>query len=304
LAGPVAILAEPILDATLRDAAQYFASSGLVHEREQGRFTASLYGIARLRHSAVAEVLLLLLAFVYSFRVQHAVDLGQRWLMTPSAPAVWYVWVSRPLLNFLLVRWLWRFALWTAFLFRTSRLSLRPAAAHPDRAGGLGFLGEAHARFGLVVFSFSTVWSAGWRDRFLEGAVTADSLKVSFAIFAGVVAVIFLGPLLVFSPTLFALRRRGMLGYGRLAVKYVHMFENRWIRETAPTDDSLLGTADIQSLGDLQTSVGAVRDVRILPLDKRDLIIFSIGIVLPVLGLLQLVIPVADLVRRALGPFL
>jgi hypothetical protein len=304
LAGPVAFLAEPILDRTLRAAAQYFVASGLVPEAKLTRFKATLSDVARLRDSALLELLLLFVAYVFSLRVQRLADSGIGWLESSGPAAFWYTWVSRPLLNFLLLRWLWRVGIWTAFLFRTSKLSLRLGAAHPDHAGGLGFLGEAHGRFGLVVLAFSIVWSAGWRDKFLHGAVTVDSLKVSFAIYAGVVIIVFLGPLVIFSPALFNLRERAMLRYGHLAITYVRMFENRWIRDGGTDDDALLGTGDIQSLADLQTSVGAVHDVRFMPLDTRILIMFALGIVLPVVFLLPLVMPVDELVRRALKPLL
>src|SRR5262245_10796017 len=106
LAGPVAILAEPVLDRTLRTAAGYFVSSGLVPEHNVARFKANLSDVARLRDSVVPEVVLLFLAFAFSQRVQHIADVGVGWLQTPSAAATWYGWVSRPLLDFLLLRWL------------------------------------------------------------------------------------------------------------------------------------------------------------------------------------------------------
>jgi hypothetical protein len=304
LAGPVAILAEPVLDRTLRVAAKYFVSSGLVPEEERGRFKSALSDVARLRDNGLLELVLLVLAYAFSMRVQQVADAGVPWLEVPSTAAVWYKWVSRPLLNFLLWRWLWRVGIWTAFLFRTSRLSLRLAAAHPDRAGGLGFLGEAHGQFGLVAFAFSIVWSAGWRDKFLASAVTAESLKGSFAIFAALAAVVFLGPLLIFSPALFELRQRALLRYGGLAITYVRMFESRWVRDDASADDSLLGSSDIQSLADLQTSVGAVRSLRFLPVDARNAVMLALGIALPVVAILPLVIPVEELVKRALKPLL
>jgi hypothetical protein len=302
LAGPLALLIEPIIDGTLRSSARYFVSSGLVPEAAQTRFRATLSDVARLRDHTWLEVVLLALAGILSQRVQHAVDAGVAWLAVPTPAAVWYTWVSRPLLNFILMRWLWRVAIWTVFLFRTARIPLRLAAAHPDRSGGLGFLGEAHARFGLIVFSFSVVWSAGWRDKFLYGAATADSLKVSFAIFAALAAFVFLGPLVVFSPALLALRQRALFGYGGFAIRYVHVFEARWLRDRSPPDETLLGTPDVSSLADMQTAVGAVRGVRFLPLDLRNFTMFALGVA-PVAALLPLVMPVEELVRRALRPF-
>jgi hypothetical protein len=56
----------------------------------------------------------------------------------------WYWMVCMPLFRFLLLRWLWRLALWCVFLWRVSRLELRLVPTHPDRAGGLGYLELVH----------------------------------------------------------------------------------------------------------------------------------------------------------------
>ena len=55
----------------------------------------------------------------------------------------WYVFVSLPLFNFILFRWVHRLVVWGRFLRRVARLELQLTAAHPDRAGGLGFLGTS-----------------------------------------------------------------------------------------------------------------------------------------------------------------
>jgi hypothetical protein len=303
LAGPVAILAEPIVEKTLREAAKYFVDSTLVPEEQHVRFQTSLNAVVRFRDSAVLELILLFLAFAFSMRVQVVGDSYIEWLRLPSAAGTWYAWVSRPLLNFLLFRWLFRVAIWIAFLVRTSRLSLRLAATHPDRAGGLGFLGEAHTKFGLVVLPFAIIWSAGFREKFKHGLVTPESLKVSFVIFGALVVLIFLGPLIVFSPALLTLRERAIFNYGHVGIAYVRMFEKRWMQEGALGDESLLGSSDIQSLSDLQTSVRVVNSIRFMPVDVRALILLSLSVVVPALPLITLIIPFNELVSRALRPF-
>jgi hypothetical protein len=82
------------------------------------------------------------------------------------------------------------------------------------------------------------------------------------------------------------------------------MFERRWIRQAEPTEASLLGTSDVQSLADLQTSVEAVRRLKLMPIDMRILIMFALGVAFPIATLLTLVMPVDELIRRALRPLL
>jgi hypothetical protein len=58
-------------------------------------------------------------------------------------PGYWLAAVSLPIFQFILLRWYVRFFIWFQFLWRISKLDLRLLPAHPDRAGGLGFLGAA-----------------------------------------------------------------------------------------------------------------------------------------------------------------
>ena len=57
-----------------------------------------------------------------------------------TAAGGWYLLISGPMFQIILFLWFWRFLIWAAFLFRISRLSLRPRPTDPDLVGGLGYL--------------------------------------------------------------------------------------------------------------------------------------------------------------------
>jgi hypothetical protein len=63
----------------------------------------------------------------------------------------WYAFVSLSLFRFVLARWYFRLIVWYIFLWRVSRLPLRLNPLHPDRAGGLGFLGNSVRAFQPVL---------------------------------------------------------------------------------------------------------------------------------------------------------
>jgi hypothetical protein len=52
----------------------------------------------------------------------------------------WFVYVSLPVYQFMLFRWLFRIFVWSRFLWQVSRLDLHLVPTHPDRADGLGFV--------------------------------------------------------------------------------------------------------------------------------------------------------------------
>ncbi len=74
-----------------------------------------------------------------------------------------------------------------------------------------------------------------------------------------------LGPMLVFGAKLEAAKRAGLRDYGTLAQRYVREFDDKWLRGGAPTDEPLVGSADIQSLADLGGAFEMVSGMRWVP---------------------------------------
>ena len=69
----------------------------------------------------------------------------------------YFFWLSLPVFQFMLIRWYYRLLLWCRFLWRVSRLDLDLVPAHPDRAGGLGFLGINTYAFAPLLLSQSVL---------------------------------------------------------------------------------------------------------------------------------------------------
>ena len=77
--------------------------------------------------------------------------------MQSHARRILVLFVSLPIFQFILVRWYLRFFLWFWFLWRVSRLDLRLVPIHPDRTGGLGFLGRSTNAFAPILFAQGAV---------------------------------------------------------------------------------------------------------------------------------------------------
>ena len=74
------------------------------------------------------------------------------------------------------------------FLWRLSRLNLNLIATHPDRAGGLGFLGQSAYAFGPILFAQGTMLAGLLASRVLHGGESVMSIKMEVA---GFVAFLF-----------------------------------------------------------------------------------------------------------------
>ena len=309
---PLLILAEKIVHERLRPVVALFVEKGIVRPEDRPRFDGIVSSTMRWRNSVVLE--LGLLAFVFTGGHALAESLafrGETWFVRPtdSGPGLsragfWYAWISLPIFQFILLRWWYRLILWGRFLFLVSRLNLDLSPSNPDRAGGLGYLGTSTAAFAPFLVAQSALVSAMVASRILQQGAQLQDFKLELGgvlVFALLQA---LGPLTVFAPKLLEAKRRGLREYGLLADRYVKEFDRKWIHGGAAPDDSLVGSADIQSLADLDGSFDVVRGMRPFPFGKDTVIQLAVTVVLPGLPLVLTVIPLEELVKRLLGALL
>ena len=190
LALPLLIVAEVLVHRRLAPAVRLFVEKGIVRPEDRKRFDAILASTMRLRNSVAIEVVLI--AFVlsaghYLWREQVAIR-AETWyaVQTPQGLALslagkCYAWFSLPIFQFILIRWYYRLVLWGQFLWRVSRLDLDLRPAHPDRAGGLGFLGTSTYAFAPLLLGQSVIVSAMIAGRILHEGAQLPAFKYEIA---------------------------------------------------------------------------------------------------------------------------
>jgi hypothetical protein len=202
-----------------------------------------------------------------------------------SAVHLWYGFCGLPLFQFLLTRTLWRWLIWSAFLWRLSRLRLRLVPTHPDLAGGISHLARPVQGFAVALLASSAVLASAWGSHILAGQASLSSFATPFAALVLVAELVAVGPLLAFTGQLFQARSRGRLQYGAFALRYTLDFHVRWIEPPDQPIAELLGSPDIQSLADLANSFKVVDSMRLVPFGPRLLSNVFVAIVLPMLPL-------------------
>ncbi len=218
-----------------------------------------------------------------------------------SPAGLWLVFVSLPLFQFLLLRWYFRLFIWARFLWRMARLDLDLNVTHPDRAAGLGFLGDSLAAFLPIAMAHGVLVSGVIADRiFFAGARLID-FKIQVFGTAVLLVVVFAGPLVVFAPHLARVKRLGLLAYGAVGERYVREFRDKWMRGGAPPDEPLVGSGDIQSLADLGNSFGNAEQTRFVPVTPWLLVAFVGGFIAPILPLLLTMMPLDKLLEQLVG---
>jgi hypothetical protein len=258
----------------------------------------------RWKNSWLAELLCLVAGILISFIASSLQLAGATAALDPfragsdlTLAGLWYWIVCLTLFRFLLLRWLWRLCHWTYFLWRITKLDLRLVPTHPDGAAGLGSLEIVHTCFTPLVLAISALQSASFAEEVSAGTMTFEEIYASLVLTLMVDAVLFAGPLFLFSPKLWASKIKGLGDYGSLASHYVDSFDMKWLRTTDP-GEPLLGTPDLQSLADLSNSVNMVRNMRVAPVSAKLWVHIMTAALVPMLPLLLLKYPIATLAEK------
>ena len=304
---PLLLVQEVVLHARLRIAVQQMVIRDLVPGHQLPRLERILLTAIRLRDSVAAELLLVVIVAglgTAAWRAQHALA-ASTWYAIPGeagfglTPAGrWLAWVAIPVFQFLLLRTYYRLALWISVLIRVSRLDLQLVPTHPDRSGGLGFLGQTTRAFIPLLLAHGTLLAGSIANRiFHEQAKLAD-FKLEIAGLTAILLLLLIGPLFAFMPGQLRCRRAGLREYGLLANRYVREFDDKWVHTAKASAEPLLGSPDIQSLADLANSYGVVSSMRTMPMDRMTVLLLAAATLLPFLPLTLTMIPLEELIKR------
>lgn len=146
-----------------------------------------------------------------------------------------------------------------------SRLALHLLPTHPDRAGGLGFVGNSAYAFEPLLFAQGALLAGLLANRIFYEGQSLLAFKVDAIGFVLLVVLIILGPLCMFSPHLVQAKRQGQREYGLLATRHAQEFDRKWIRGGAPPGEELVGNPDVSSWADLDIEYAVIRELRPLP---------------------------------------
>jgi hypothetical protein len=305
---PVLILAEVIVHRRLWPVVRRFVERRIVSPEELPKFYAIVDSAMVMRNSVIAEIVLLVLVFtggIWIWRNEVALDVAS-WYASPQGGQMhlthagsWFAFVSVPVFQFILLRWYMRMLIWFWFLLRVSRLKLQLLPAHPDRAGGLGFLGGSTIAFTPFLFAQGALLGGQIANRILYDGRSLLSFKLTIVGFVCFFLAVILAPLLVFTPQLDRAQREGNAKYGAFASEYVMDFDQKWMRKEE-SDEQMLGSGDIQSLADLGNSFAVVREMRVIPFATGDVLRLLVAAVVPMVPLLLTIMPLDQLVTEAI----
>lgn len=308
IALPALVIAEVTVHVRLSPMIRHFIDRQIIVEKDLPAFKKAVDSTLRLRNSTALELILAIVVFgLGSFIWQrgHTGDGAATWYgqsnnisQNLTMAGYWYAYVSTPIFQFILLRWYMRIAIWFRLLWRISRLNLRLSATHPDRTGGLAFLGRGTYAFGPILFAQGTLLSGLIATRVLYQGASLQSFQNDAIVLVLALLLVILTPLLIFMPLLDRTKRKGAADFGLLAQRYALGFEKKWLRGDTPDNSELLGSADVQSLADLSNSYAVVNEMHVIPFTWQDAVRLAVATAAPMIPLVLTILSVEELLGR------
>jgi hypothetical protein len=306
LAIPLFIVLEVVARQRLDRLLRQFVAAEIVPKGQVEKLKHLVGSALARRNSGLVEALILVVAIAASFATVRINVRRQSpsWIgsltdgsVDLTAAGWWYLLIGGSLFFFLLFRWLWRYGIWVNLLRQIAKLDLRLVATHPDRAGGLAFIGQYPVTFALFAFAVSSVAAAAIAKDLLFGGATVASVKFAMVAWIVVLVLLLILPLSAFAQPLKKIKRQGLLDYAALASRHNLAFEQRWIREQEGRETEILGVPDFSSLADLGTGYDAIRSMKTMPLGKEAIVPVVLAALVPMLVAAATQIPVGELLK-------
>ena len=298
IAVPALLVGEMLMESRFRAVMGHIRQADLLDAPDLARIDNFIATLVRVRDSLLPEFTILLLLIVHTATSYKGLVDATPWLSRASGAelhltaAGWYaVLVSSSIFQFLLGLMLWKWLLWTFFAFKLSRQNLKLVATHPDRHGGLGFLGLTSAAFAPIAFSATAVIAATWRNEILYHGAHLPNFKLLAIVLVALTAFVALGPLAFFVPRLAELRRRGILEYGILGQLHSTEFHEKWIMHRAGHETDFLDARESSTLASFGRVYESIEKMNAFPADKGALYTLAAAVLIPALPVILAAVP-------------
>jgi hypothetical protein len=303
------VLMERMVEERLRAHLRQFVRAPLIAPGAQPAAAEAVVRALRRRDARLAELVCVVAAYVITLGgaelILHADS--SSWLVSVGpegarlTPAGWWcALVSSPLFWFLLLRWLWRHAVWGLLLRDLARLELRLVATHPDGAGGLAFIGQYPNAFAAFVFALSCVLGAAIARTLLQGGLTTAASGQLMAAWLIIVMILFGASLAAFTKPLRQLKEATLLAAGSVATRHERAVE----RQLLARNMSAAGDAEATPGGEIPDPsklYAAAKKLSIFLISRSAIVPVAAAALVPLVAAGATQLPIRELLKIARG---
>jgi hypothetical protein len=313
-AGPLLLATSSYTDRELASGVEAWRTAELISPESCAKFDRFLARVQAIRRSSLPEVALVVLAYALTAVGLHrrAADLTETWMFVPgshgelSGAGWWYALVSAPLLAHMFLRWLWRFGVWTVALARLTTLPPAVLGTHPDEVGGLDGVTRLHNMFVWLALGLSSIAAGGLANLIIHTEADANFLRRTAILVAVLLLAIFLLPLMLFTPRLILGKRRTLARYGAVAAHHAQHLEER-VDHALEADQRAhprLSDELLEADANLAQSFATVRAMRIILIDRSNLMLFGVASAGPLLLIELARMPASELLAALKSAFM
>ncbi len=308
IAIPALLIGHVLMDECFSLTTPQVKQAELLNEDDLSNLSRMIALQMRIRDSVLPELILVAFVFAEGILVwQTRAATAPAWAALRHGPALrfsaagWYYGlVSLPIYQFLLGFSLWKWGLWSFFLFRLSRMHLNLVATHPDGHGGLGFLSLSPSAFAATAAAVSAAIGGAWRHEILEGGRRLASFEIPALVLVVLLFLVALAPLCFFTPRLMLLRKKAKLDYGVLAQVHDSDFHKRWVLDRRGPGKARIAEREVTRMVGLGISYNRVQRMSPFPIDKSTLIGFTLAALLPLVPVVLAEIPLSVILKGLL----
>ena len=311
---PMLILIGAGIDNKVLEVGKYFSETLMKDAIQQLVLSKILRGAWKMANSAVAEIMLLLILITVTISVgqggmfnvaqgaagswKYALHDGNHVL---SYAGRWSNYISIPLFQFLILRWFWRYFIWSLMLLRLSFTRMSLQATHPDKAGGLSIIMLAQKYFCFIFVAISVVISGELIAKLINDPDSFESIRRDGIAYILIWLVVVLLPPVFFVRKLINTKEEGLLKLSKLGNSISKKFEEEWVNDQPvenKTADAKVSTSDLQ---DYDTIYVSLEELRFVPFTFRDIISMIILLFIPYLPILFIHFSIVELLQKLFG---
>jgi hypothetical protein len=314
IALPMLFLISKPIDLKVRAVGKYL-SEVMVTPEERVRVLAPAFQRAiKWTHSWTTELILLLVVVITTFTLVRGDVLSElqgsanSWMANSgsgvqvlSLAGKWALFISLPVFQFLLLRWLWRYLIWVLLLSRLSKSRLNLLPTHADQSGGLGVLMLAQKSFNLLFVTCSVVIAGQLLAQLIRFPDTFVSLRNVGIAFMVLSILLLLFPMLFFLAKLARTKQKGLLELGQLGASLSRQFEKEWLSNLPIEQRIAESQSDPSMLCDFAAMHDSLQNMRILPVTVKEIAGMVVIQVLPFIPMLFVHYSVLELLHKIAG---
>lgn len=311
---PMLILISSVVFKKVSPVLEYLSEVMMLPAEKEYFIAGPLRKAKRNIDSALTEILLLIIVVAIAFSKEGGTSFfvnhisSGSWIVSMndadyplSIAGKWLHYISIPVFQFLLIRWLWRYLVWITLLFKISKMNLCLQPTHPDNTGGLGVILIAQRNFIFLFVVFGIVISGEMIESLIDNDKLFDTIKVEILgyVILSISLVIF--PLFFFTRKLVKTKYSGLIDLSKAGITLSKKFESEFVQQMSTEKKIADNTVDPSMHVDYSGIYNSLQEMRTVPIGLSDIVIMALLLFGTFVPIFFIHYSIAEILQKLMG---